>query len=238
MRITTRSIEYTHNGTLLEGYFACPEDASSLPAVLIAHAWGGRDEFVCEKARALAEAGYAAFALDMYGKGVLGNSKEENGALMTPFLEDRAYAQSRLSSAMETVRQLDEVAANQVAAMGYCFGGLCVLDLARTRPDLVSAISFHGLLIPPGNTDGNSISASVLVLHGHDDPMVPPEQVLAFESEMSEANADWQVHTYGHAMHSFTNPAAADPDFGTVYDATADTRSWQSLLNHLETTFS
>ncbi|MEM7293869.1 MAG: dienelactone hydrolase family protein [Pseudomonadota bacterium] len=238
MPIATRLIEYHHGDTLLEGYFAAPEGESGLPCILISHAWGGRDEFVCEKARDLAELGYAAFALDMYGKGVFGNSKEENGALMTPFIEDRAHCQARLSCAMDTVQGLDEVDASKVAAMGYCFGGLCVLDIARTREDLCAAISFHGLLMAPGNTDGNTITASVLVLHGHDDPMVPPEQVLDFETEMSAAGADWQVHAYGNSVHAFTNPAAADPDFGTVYNAASDARSWQSLLNHLESTFS
>ncbi|MEM7207664.1 MAG: dienelactone hydrolase family protein [Pseudomonadota bacterium] len=237
MSIRTRLIEYNDNGTLLEGFFACPDDASNLPCVLISHAWGGRDEFVCDKAKQLAALGYCAFALDMYGQGVFGHSKDENGALMMPFMEDRPLLQSRIGCALDVVQTLDEVDQNNIAAMGYCFGGLCVLDLARTRSDIKSVISFHGLLIPPGNTHENTVSASVLVLHGHDDPMVPPNQVLDLQTELSSAGADWQVHTYGGAVHAFTNPAADDPGFGTVYNASADNRSWQALINHLESVF-
>ena len=170
MTIATRLVEYNHDDTLLEGYLAWDSKIDGPQAtVLISHAWGGRDEFACDKARQLAALGYAAFALDMYGKGVFGYGREENSALMQPLMQDRALLQARIGCALDAVHGLDEVEENRVAAMGYCFGGLCVLDLARTRSDINTVISIHGLLMAPGNTTGNDISASVLVLHGHDD---------------------------------------------------------------------
>ncbi|MDF9392118.1 MULTISPECIES: dienelactone hydrolase family protein [Methylococcus] len=234
MAVQTREIDYHHADTLLSGYFAW-DDKFPLPrpGVLVSHAWGGRDAFVCDKARRLAELGYAAFALDMYGKGVLGSGPEQNAQLMAPFMADRGLLQSRMTAALDTVRSLSEVDPGRIAAMGFCFGGLCVLDLARTGADLRGAISFHGLFIPPGNTVGRKIRAKVLVLHGYEDPMAPPEQAIALGRELTEAGADWQIHMYGHTLHAFTNPLANDRGFGTVYDPTADRRSWQAMQNFL-----
>jgi len=238
MAIATRTIEYVDDGVQLEGFLAFDDTRTGpLPAVLISHAWGGRDEFVCNKARKIAELGYAGFALDMYGKGVLGSGPEENARLMQPFMDDRALLQRRITAGLEMLREQPRVDAGQIAAMGFCFGGLCALDLARTGADLRGVVSFHGLLGAPGNTAGNKIGAKVLVLHGHDDPMVPVDQVIAFEREMTEAAADWQVHVYGHTMHAFTNPVANDPGFGTVYESTADRRSWHSLQQFLVEVF-
>ena len=228
-----RSVEYRHENTVLEGFLAHDGKGTKKPAVLVAHAWAGRSPFENDKARALAGLGYAGFALDMYGKGVLGTSVEENSALMTPFLQDRARLQSRLQSALAAVRAQPEVDPTRVAAIGFCFGGLCVLDLARTGADVLGVASFHGLLTAPGNTAGNRITSKVLVLHGHDDPMVPVSQVNDFEAEMTVAGVDWQVHAYGGTLHSFTNPEANDPSFGTQFKATANRRSWATLVDFL-----
>jgi len=234
MAVTTQAIDYSHNDVQLEGFFAYDNKRPQpLPAVLISHAWGGRDEFVCNKARKLAELGYAAFALDMYGKGIIGSGPEENVRLMNPFMNDRRLLQDRITAALETVRKLPQVDPKRIAAMGFCFGGLCVLDLARTGADLRGAVSFHGLFVPPGNTQAKKIKAKVLVLHGHDDPMAPPDQVASLARELTEAEADWQIHIYGNTLHAFTNPLANDRSFGTVYDETADRRSWESLRNFL-----
>ncbi len=235
MGLRTDTIDYHDGKTCLEGFLAYDDSLGTLlPAVMISHAWRGRDDFVCNKARALAEMGYVAFALDLYGKGVLGNNLEENARLMQPFMDNRSLLQRRMTRALDTVRDLEQVDAERIAAIGFCFGGLCVLDLARTGADLRGVVSFHGLLIPPGNTQGNSIEAKVLMLHGHDDPMVPMDDVLAVQQEMTEAGADWQFHSYGHTLHAFTNPLANDPDFGTVYHPVADRRSWQSMRNFLK----
>lgn len=235
MNIRTRSIEYFHGATRLMGHFAWDADNQSpRPGILVSHAWAGRDDFACGKAAALADLGYAALALDMYGDARIGSGPDENGKLMAPFMQDRALLQARQAAALETVRAQPEVDPARIAAIGFCFGGLCVLDLARTGADLRGVVSFHGLFTPPGNTAGRQIKAKILALHGHDDPMAPPEQGLALQRELTAAGADWQLHVYGGTMHAFTNPRANDPAFGTVYHPVADRRSWQSMQNFLE----
>ena len=143
----------------------------------------------------------------------------------------------RMQAALYAVKLMPWVDDSKIAAMGFCFGGLCSLDLARTGADLKGVVSFHGLLGAPGNTQGNAIKAKILAFHGHDDPMVPVEQVIAFEQEMTEAGADWQLHTFGNTMHAFTNPVANNPDFGTVYQPDADRRSWLAMENFLTEIF-
>jgi len=234
MAIRERLVEYRDGDAVLEG-FLCHDNArpAPLPALLISHAWGGRDEFVERKARRLAWHGYATFALDMYGKGRRGHSPAENQALMTPFVADRALLARRIGAALTAVRAQPEVDARRVAAMGFCFGGLCVLDLARSGADVRGVVSFHGLLKPSG-LPAKPIGAKVLALHGYDDPLAPPEDVLAFAREMTQAGADWQLHAYGHTLHSFTNPEAQHPQGGMQYNERADRRSWHALLQFLE----
>jgi dienelactone hydrolase len=223
---------------VLEAFFAFDDSISGRrPAVLINHTWVGRDDFVAEKAKRLAALGYVGFAVDMYGKGVLGSGPEQNRKLMEPFMADRAVLQQRMKAALAAVKLMPWVDDSKIAAIGFCFGGLCSLDLARTGVDIKGVVSFHGLLAAPGNTRGNAIKAKILALHGHDDPMVPVEQVLAFEQEMSDAGADWQLHAYGHTMHAFTNPLANDPSSGTVYQSAADRRSWIAMQNFLAEIF-
>lgn len=237
MPIQTRLIEYTHNDTLLEGYLAWDDShTEARPGVLVAHPWAGRLPFVEDKARKLAELGYVGFALDMYGKGIIGNGVEECSALMTAQTDDRPALQARMLAALNTLRDQPEVNAAQVAAMGYCFGGLCVLDLARTGEDFAGAVSFHGLLSAPGNT-AEKINAPILALHGYDDPMATPDQLDALQQELTTAKADWQTHAFGGVMHAFTNPAANDVDFGTVYDAKSDRRSWVIAQDFLKEVF-
>ena len=230
LAIQTRLIEYKDGDVLLEGYLAWDDtNSDQRPGVLIAHAWSGRSEFEEGKAESLAELDYVGFALDLYGKSVRGSNAEENSALMQPLLDDRATLQRRMKLALEQIRKQDVVDPSRVAAMGFCFGGLSVLDLARTGADVAGVASFHGLFNAPGNTGGNNISAKVLVMHGWDDPMGTPDQVVSLAEELNTMGADWQIHGYGNTMHAFTNPAANDPEFGTVYNAQADRRSWQSL---------
>ena len=230
MAILTRTVEYKDGDTVFEAYMAWGDGGNDpKPGVLVSHAWGGRSDFEDGKADRLAELGYVGFAIDLYGKGRRGESKEENAALMQPLLDDREMLQRRMLLALEQIRKQKEVDAARVAAMGFCFGGLCVLDLARTGADLSGIASFHGLFGKPGNTEGNQMQAKVLVMHGWDDPMATPDQVLGLSGELTEMGADWQIHAYGNTLHAFTNPAAADPDFGTVYSPDADRRSWQAL---------
>jgi dienelactone hydrolase len=235
MSIREQLVEYRDGDALLEG-FLCHDEArvGPLPAVLISHAWGGRDDFVERKARRLAWHGYAAFALDMYGKGRRGSNPEENQALMLPFVQDRALLARRINAALAAVRGVAAVDARRVAAMGFCFGGLCVLDLARSGADLRGVVSFHGLLKPNGLPPAKKIVAKILMLHGYDDPLAPPEDVLAVAQEFTQAGADWQLHAYGHTVHSFTNPQARSPEAGMSYNDRADRRSWHALLQFLD----
>lgn len=231
----TESIVYNDQGTVLEGFLAYnPVKGKKLPGVILCHAWRGRDDFVCEKAKEIAGWGYAAFALDLYGKGVLGKTKEENVALMRPFMEDRNFLQRRLLASLNTFQQQDCVDSQNIAAMGFCFGGLCALDFARSGSSLKGVISIHGLLNAPKTSRLQKSTTKVLALHGHDDPMVPPEEVLRFEKEMTSAGVDWQVHVYGKTMHAFTNPIANDPAFGTVYNPVSAKRAWQTIRLFLD----
>lgn len=225
----TRTVDYSHAGAALKGHLAYDETkAGRRPAVLVCHAWAGRDAFALAKAERLAGLGYAGFALDVYGGARQGSSKEENSALMTPFIKDRGLLYGRLRAAVDAVKALAEVDPERIAAIGFCFGGLCALDLARGGAGLRGVVSFHGLL-GPSCLPAKKISAKVLALHGFDDPMATPDQLLAFAKEMTEAGADWQVHAYGQTMHAFTNPQADDPGFGTVYRKEADERSWKAM---------
>jgi len=225
----TETIDYSHEGKDLEAFIAFDETKEKAPGILIFHAWKGRDDFVLEKAKWLSSLGYVGIALDIYGKGVLGSSPDENAKLMQPFMDDRKFLLSRMESGLKVSMNHPRVDKQKIGAVGFCFGGLCALDLARSGAPIQGAISLHGLLTPPDY--GTKIAGKVLVLHGHDDPMVPPEQVLAFEDEMTKANVDWQVHVYGKTMHAFTNPIAKDPKAGTVYSEVAEKRALQSVEN-------
>jgi dienelactone hydrolase len=238
MTIQTRTIDYQDGDIDLQGYLAWDDAVEGKrPGVMISHAWAGRSDFENDKAEELAKLGYVGLALDNFGRGILGTNTEENSALIQPFLDDRAMLQGRMQIALEVLKDLDEVDASRVAAIGFCFGGLCVLDLARTGTDICGVVSFHGLFGSPGNTAGNKIKAKVLALHGWDDPMAPPDQVVSLAEELSSMSADWQVHGYGNTMHAFTNPQANDPDFGTVYSADADRRSWNAMQDFLSEIF-
>lgn len=238
MGLQHRLVDYNDGDRVLEGRLAWDDRVSGgRPGILVAHTWGGRSAFEDGKADALAGLGYTAFALDLYGKGVRGSGPEENAALMQPFLDDRAMLQQRLLLAVATLREQAEVDASKIAAIGFCFGGLCVLDIARSGADLDGVVSFHGLFGAPGNTAGNTVRARVLALHGWDDPMAPPEQAVALAAELTAMGADWQLHAYGNTMHAFTNPAANDAARGTVYDETAERRSWQAMTFFLDELF-
>ncbi|MCI4643562.1 MAG: dienelactone hydrolase family protein [Hyphomonadaceae bacterium] len=234
MAISTRTVDYTADGETCEGYLALPEGGPA-KLVLIAHAWGGQGDVERGKAdRIAAELGYAAFCMDVYGKGKRGETVEECQALMTPMLEDRAKLQARLNAAVEFSKTLEGVDTSARAAAGYCFGGLCVLDMARAGQDVAGVASFHGLFGAPDNLSDPKISAKVVAFHGWDDPMAEPDTVLGLAKEMSAAGADWQLHAYGNTLHAFTTPGANDPNLGVKYDATADQRSWQSFAAFLK----
>jgi dienelactone hydrolase len=205
--------------------------------VLVGHDWSGRNARAERVASELAQKGYVALAIDMYGEGQTGETVEEKMALMGPLNRERGRLMARVQAAAACLRGLERVDGTRMAALGFCFGGLCALDLARSGEDIAGVVSFHGLLNPPPAELLKPIKAKLLVLHGHRDPMVPPEQVAGFEKEMAEAGADWQLTSYGNAVHAFTNPDANNPDMGTVYDATVANRAWKSCHDFLEEIF-
>lgn len=221
--------DYQQGGETYEGFLAMPQSTPK-GVVLVAHAWGGQSDFERDKAKWLAGLGYAGFAADVYGKGKRGETNEECEALMTPLASNRPELQSRLAHALSVAKEASGV--SKAAAIGFCFGGLSVLDMARTNMGVEGVVSFHGLFGAPGNT-ADTITPKVLALHGWDDPMATPDDVMAFSKEMSAAKADWQLHAYGATMHAFTNPAANNPDFGTVYNAEADRRSFAAAADFL-----
>jgi dienelactone hydrolase len=229
---------YHHDNQELHAYIAYPKNRDKpCPAVLVAHDWTGLSDFSCQKADMLAELGYIGFALDMFGNGKTGNTNDEKMALISPLMEDRHFLGERIQAAFDALVAQPMVDSNKIAAIGFCFGGLCVLDLARRGTPVQGVVSFHGLLNKPNFKRTNPIHAKILALHGYDDPMVKPEEVNVFCEEMTEAGVDWQVHQYGRTMHAFTNPKANDPSFGTVYDAVAERRSFQAMRDFFREIF-
>ncbi len=229
-----------HLGELeLQGYLALPEKSEEAkPAVLVFHDWTGCNEFARKKAEMLASMGFVGFAVDMYGEGRQGNTVDEKMALMQPLMGDRKLLANRARAAYDAVIAMPEVNDRCIAAIGFCFGGLCALDRARTGlSELLGVVSFHGLLQAPEFKSSIDPATTTLVLHGYDDPMVPPEQVQDFCKEMTEAAVDWQVHMYGNTKHAFSNPEANNQELGTVYNSVAEERSIQAMKNFLHSLF-
>jgi len=226
--MSTEPIQYTEGDDHFEALVARPDGEAPAPAVLVCHAWGGRGDFEDGKAKKLAELGYVGVSIDVYGIGKRGTDKESNQALMMPLIKDRARLRRRLAAAYQAARTLDGVDPERMGVMGFCFGGHCALEVARMGAKVRGAVSFHGLL-NPAEDDTDPIAARVLVLTGAADPMVKPEAIGAFAQEMLDRKASYEIHAYAGAMHAFTNPQANDPDFGTVYDADADARSWETM---------
>lgn len=232
--MTVQQFDYRDGDTLLQAGIAFPAGEDKAPAVLIVHQWAGRGEGEHKTAERLAALGYVGIAIDMFGKDVKGDPSGDNSHLIGPFLSDRAALLQRVRAAVTFAASLDRVDATRIAAIGYCFGGLCVLDLARGGADgVLGVVSLHGMLDGHGLDQSGPIAAKVLVEHGWRDPMAAPDKVLAFAEEMGARDADWQLHAHGRAMHAFTNPHAAAPEKGMAYDADADRRSWESVTAFL-----
>lgn len=229
--IQKKTVEYRDGNTVLEGYLAY-DDAiqGKRPGVLVVHEWNGLGSYTKERTEQLAELGYVAFAVDMYGKGIRPKNPEESGAQANIYRSNRQLMRSRANAGLVVLQQNPLTDSNRIAAIGYCFGGGTVLELARSGANIAGVVSFHGNLDTPNPSDAKAIKAKVLVLHGANDPYVPAEQVAAFESEMRQADVDWQLMAYGGVVHSFTNPEAGnDPSKGVAYNEAADKRSWAAM---------
>ncbi|MFH0882185.1 MAG: dienelactone hydrolase family protein [bacterium] len=229
--IVMKTVEYTHDGATFEGKVACDDAIEGRrPGILVIHQWkglGGYEEMCIRK---LAELGYVAFALDLYGKGTRATSSQEASALAGPLYRDRSVMRSRAAAGLKQLRLHPNVDPEKIAVIGYCFGGTCALELARSGADVLGTVSFHGGLETPNPGEANAIRGQVLVCHGADDPNVTWEQVEAFRKEMQDGGVRWEFVAYGCAVHAFTDPSAGnDPSRGAAYNETADRRSWDEM---------
>jgi dienelactone hydrolase len=229
--IQTQTVPYQHNSVALEGYLAVPESVQGkVPGILVVPDWQGLKDPYKEIANRLARMGYVAFAVDMYGKGVRPANNQEAATEAGKYKSDRKLMRARVQAAFEELKKQPNVDHKRIAAIGYCFGGTTVLELARSGADIGGVVTFHGGLDTPAPGDAKNIKAKVLALHGADDPFVKPEEVRAFQEEMRSAGVDWQMVFYGDAVHSFTQPTAGnDKSKGNAYNQKADKRSWEAM---------
>ena len=205
--IKTQTIEYKQGNTLLEGYLAYDDVVKvKRPGVLVVHEWNGLQSYIKKRTQQLAKLGYVAFAVDIYGKGIRPKNPEESAKQANIYRQDRKLLRERAKAGLQVLQKYPLTDSQRIAAIGYCFGGGTVLELARSGVNIAGVVSFHGNLDTPDINDAKNIKAKVLVLHGADDPFVPEQQVQAFEKEMRLGNVNWQLIFYGGALHSFTNP--------------------------------
>ena len=224
-------VEYKAGDTVCEGLLV-QDDQFKGPrsGILIAHQWKGLSDYEKMRAEMLAKLGHVVLCADVYGKGVRADNPKDAGALAGKYKGDRPLLRTRINAALALLRADPRVNPKQLAAIGYCFGGTTVLELARSGADLTAVVSFHGGLGSPTPDDAKNIKARVLACHGADDPFVPAEEVQAFEKEMRAAKIDWQLIAYGGAVHSFTDKNAGnDNSKGAAYNALADQRSWRAM---------
>ncbi|OJJ23950.1 carboxymethylenebutenolidase [marine bacterium AO1-C] len=237
--MTSETLTYTDAaGNEFEGTISWDNSTTKKrPGVLVAHTFKGQGEFENDKAVALAKLGYVGIAIDMYGKGRRAKVKSEADALMHELTRDRSLLLERILLALGQLQEHPLVDQDNIGAIGFCFGGKTVLDLARSSADIRGVVSFHGVYDQPDILYSQPIKASVLVLHGWEDPLATPEQTVALAQELTERRADWQILAFGHTGHAFTNPNANFPEQGMFYQADANQRSWKAMINFFEEKF-
>jgi dienelactone hydrolase len=230
-KIVTQTIEYKQGDVTLEGFLAY-DDATSAPrpGVLVVHQWLGLTDYEKHRAEQLASLGYVAFCADIYGKGIRPQNTTEAGVEATKYKTDRTLLRARVNAGLDVLKKNKLVDTKRVAAIGYCFGGTTVIELARSSAELNGVVSFHGGLDSPTPAAGKNIKCKVLACHGADDPSETPEDLAAFEKELRDAKVDWRLNKYGGAVHSFTQPLAGnDNSKGAAYNERADKRSWADM---------
>lgn len=237
--VQTETINYKHGKAWMQGFLAYNDSAKGqAPGIVIVHQWKGLGEYEKRRARELAELGYAAFAVDVYGRGVRPKAPEKAGAEAGKYKQDRQLFRDRIAAGFEAFKKTGKVNPNKIVVIGYCFGGMGALEFARSGAEVAGTVSFHGNLDTPNPADAKQIKGPVLVLHGGDDPYVPTADVLAFQNEMRQGGVDWQFVSYGGAVHAFSDPSAgSNPATGAAYNAKADRRSWKTFIHFLEEVF-
>jgi dienelactone hydrolase len=236
--IQTRTVEYADGATKLEGYLAWDDSRPGYqPGVLIVHQWKGLGDYEQKRAQMLAGLGYIAFACDIYGQGVRPQSSADAGKEAGKYKNDPALFRRRLQAGLDALKAQQGVDQGRVAAIGYCFGGSGVLELARSGADIAGVVSFHGGLQTSQPAAKGAVKAKVLVLNGADDPGAPASVVAAFEEEMRSAGVDWELTNYGGAVHAFTDWSANTPG-RAMYNESADRRSWEQMKDFLQEVFS
>jgi dienelactone hydrolase len=237
--IHTETVDYREGDTALRGYLAY-DDASTAkrPGVLVVHEWWGLNDHARNKAEALAKAGYVALAIDMYGDGKTTDHPKEAGEWSGYIGQHQELGKARFLAGLSLLKQQPLVAPDQVAAIGFCFGGHVVLSMAAQGVDLRGVVSFHGAMPGEPVPAGTQVKAKILMNHGAADPMVTMDKVLHFQEILTNAGADWECNVYGGAQHSFTNPTADSRGIpGLAYNAEADRRSWQAMLDFFREIF-
>lgn len=231
--IPSKAIPYTHRGTNFEGFLAEPAELNAdekRPGILLIHDWTGLQDYARERAEMLAGLGYVVFAADIYGVGTRPTDPKDCAAEAGKFKTDRALYRERLKAALTVLAKQPHCDPSKLGAIGFCFGGTGVLELARSGAEVAGVVAFHGAIDSPNPADGAQIKGKVLVLHGADDPFVPAEDIAAFTEEMRLHKIDWQMVSFGNAVHSFTKKAAGDDNSkGAAYNEKADQRSWRMM---------
>ncbi len=236
--IKKKSVEYSDTTRTFQGVIAWDGSVKGKrPVVLIAHAFGGQSEFEEEKAVELAKLGYLGFAIDMYGKGRRADNLQDSRALMQELTGNRNLLLERIQLALKTGMELELADQTNMGAIGFCFGGKCVLDLARSGAEVKGVVSFHGSYDKPGIDYDKPIKSSILILHGWDDPVGKPGQVAELAAELTERKADWTITSFGHTGHAFTNPKANSPERGVFYNKKSNDRAWKSMVGFFEEVF-
>ncbi len=240
--IHTENVSYTANATTLNGYLAYDESSGAKrPGILVVHEWWGLTDYIRRRARMLAELGYTALAVDMYGSGKTADNPDDAGSLMNAVLQDMAQGEARLKASHELLKDQPTTDAAHVVAIGYCFGGAMALHAARIGMDLDAVVSFHGALGSAHKPAPGGVRARILVCHGAADSLVPDDDIAAFKQEMDEAGADYEFVAYEGALHGFTNPDADEnaKKYGLPlgYSAETDRLSWQAMQAFFKSTF-
>ncbi len=231
-----RPVQLNFEGEALESVFVGRRDDAPRPVVILFPTVMGVSELEIGFGRQLVELGYSAFVADVFGKAFRGSPRKTMFGEMNRLKGDRAGLRRRVTALFEQVRGMDGADGAGIVAAGFCFGGMCALDLARSGAELAGVASFHGLFDPPG-LEPQPIKAKVIAFHGWDDPLAPPEKLVALGEELSAAGADWQIHAYGGVEHGFTNPQATGATEGVKFNQAAAERSWTSFVDFLEELF-